>query len=1063
MRWVATAGAVLAILVYAGDARTPTAAAQTGPPTACPPGDPLTPGNWLQEYQNAPLSPAFWDVVATCLMTTQYATLEIDKTDVRIGDTLTLTLRLADGLPWCSATLPRQRPCVDGFEGFLVAFGTSGRYRVAGDRDYACDGFNCDPVLRYIPGGDNCTWPSFTRSATCTVAVERRSYPPETQAPPLPTGWYVVQGDIDVDLNPDPLSPAFIGGRIPADAAFSFHGDAPAPETGTIVVIEETDPPAAAQAFSFTGSGAIGAFSLDTDPASATPDRRTFPDLAAGNHTITETMPDGWRLAAITCADPSGGTTTDRASATATIDLTAGETVTCTFRNGERGALVVNSTEGGDDTDPGDGVCDTGDTITRNGADEPECTLDAAFREANAAEGKDTILFDVPGTNVPVFYSRQTATGPVVVDGTSQPGAGRVVLRGVAADAPGFDPQYHRGHGLVLAGGNSEVRGLVLYGWPEYALVLRGDGNVVEGNWIGLTETGNPGGNGLTVDATLPGGEGVEPGGGGILVESSHNVIGGPGSSPGACDGACNRIGGNAWLTPRGGTPDQDGGLGVAIMDTAAGNVVVGNVFEDNGGSGIFVSGTGNRIGGPSAGQANVFTGNRTEDSIDVRGTRNEIEGNTIGFDPASGGISIGGTGGIRVQDASSAIIRGNTIGATASGIELFLSNDTLIERNAIGATTDGSPLPNRGDGIRVGLRASGTTIARNVIAHNQRAGVRIESEAGCCNRIAANDIHDNDGLGIDIGLAGVTPNDLGDLDGLRNHPTLEHVGRRGTGVRVQGWLEATPGRYTIELYTVAACDPSGHGEGDRPAGTFDITTPFFEFEVPDVTSAYFSATATDERGNTSEFSACTPVSTGAELTAPSPSGSTRLEVSSSEGLVGKVVAIGEGATAETNYGEASGSLLLARPTRFAHAAGETVVPRDDTLFVSLDRALITRAARTPDSAVLAGRLRPVAGRTIACGDDVTLTLDGNVVAQRIPGARFTRQAGNRCVFATRTENGIARLELDLGKGTWNAEVIRRDLEKLTNPVDVGLAVGDDAGSETLAFRQRGNVWTYAR
>jgi hypothetical protein len=104
-----------------------------------------------------------------------------------------------------------------------------------------------------------------------------------------------------------------------------------------------------------------------------------------------------------------------------------------------------------------------------------------------------------------------------------------------------------------------------------------------------------------------------------------------------------------------------------------------------------------------------------------------------------------------------------------------------------------------------------------------------------------------------------------------------------------------------------------------------------------------------------------------------------------------------------------------------------------------------------------------VAGRSIACGDDVALALDGDAVARSAPGAKFVRRRGNRCVFAEKTENASTRLKLGLDKGTWNARIVGRDLEPLTNPVDVGVELGDDAGSESLSFRETRAVWKYAR
>ncbi|NNF29287.1 MAG: hypothetical protein HKN73_18825 [Gemmatimonadetes bacterium] len=63
--------------------------------------------------------------------------------------------------------------------------------------------------------------------------------------------------------------------------------------------------------------------------------------LEAGTYNVTETVPSGWELTDITCVDPSGGTTDNEATATASIDLEAGETVTCTFTNTQLGEIIV--------------------------------------------------------------------------------------------------------------------------------------------------------------------------------------------------------------------------------------------------------------------------------------------------------------------------------------------------------------------------------------------------------------------------------------------------------------------------------------------------------------------------------------------------------------------------------------------------------------------------------------------------------------------------------------------------------------------------------------------------
>jgi hypothetical protein len=319
-----------------------------------------------------------------------------------------------------------------------------------------------------------------------------------------------------------------------------------------------------------------------------------------------------------------------------------------------------------------------------------------------------------------------------------------------------------------------------------------------------------------------------------------------------------------------------------------------------------------------------------------------------------------------------------------------------------------------------------------------------------------------------------VSPNDATDGDsgpnGRQNFPVLASALIHADGVLVTGSLGGTSplGLYSIDVFMGTACDPSGHGEGQTFVGTtseIGAGGAFGEIlvESPPPGALYVTAIATGPDG-TSEFSQCTQIveDLGPRLITSAPSGATRLDVDPT-GLVGRVVTVGDGPTADHNFGLASGSLVLAKKLRFAHAAGEPVVATDDTLFVSVDKAVITRSSRLPDLGIFFGTLRPVAGRSIACGDDVALTLDGGRVAQRIPGTRFARQSGNRCVFVAKTDNGIGRLELDLAKGTWNAELVRRDLERLSNPVDVGLTIGDDAGSESIRFRTTNALWTYAR
>jgi len=88
------------------------------------------------------------------------------------------------------------------------------------------------------------------------------------------------------------------------------------------------------------------------------------------------------------------------------------------------------------------------------------------------------------------------------------------------------------------------------------------------------------------------------------------------------------------------------------------------------------------------------------------------------------------------------------------------------------------------------------------------------------------------------------------------------------------------------------------------------------------------------------------------------------------------------------------------------------------------------------------------------------LTLGGSAVVQPSPQTKVTRKKGNRCAFVAKSQ-GTARLKLDLGRGAWNAKIVRRDLGQLTNPF--GTSIGDDSGGESLGFETTKSAWKYLR
>ena len=364
--------------------------------------------------------------------------------------------------------------------------------------------------------------------------------------------------------------------------------------------------------------------------------------------------------------------------------------------------------------------------------------------------------------------------------------------------------------------------------------------------------------------------------------------------------------------TVRGLAVNRFGQAGIHVL-TGGGNLIACNYVgigvtgtNDLGNTnvGIHVQSSNNTIGGTSAADRNVISGNDGP-QVALEGTfgspvhDNVVVGNYVGTN-ASGAAAIDTLNprlGIVVQDG-----RDNRIGGTAAseanlisgnnaGVRIanHSSRDNRVQGNFIGTAADGtSALGNRTgvDVLFTSLRneIGGTDPGEaNTIAFNFRDGILVYPTATGAS-ILGNSIHSNFEQGIDLLASGtslsgdgVTLNDAGDGDtggnGLQNYPVLSNA-TLGTGQTVVGGsLDTSGGTYRLEFFSNAACDsPNGNGEGRTFLGAEDVTvsggsTAFsttlpVELDVGDVVTA----TATAPNGSTSEFSPCVEAAAPPEI-----------------------------------------------------------------------------------------------------------------------------------------------------------------------------------------------------
>jgi hypothetical protein len=478
-------------------------------------------------------------------------------------------------------------------------------------------------------------------------------------------------------------------------------------------------------------------------------------------------------------------------------------------------------------------------------------SLRQAILNANAAGGSQTIDFSIStgAQTITLSSALPDITASVTIDGATQPGfAGKPIVELV-------------GSGLVLDAVANTIRDLVIdrYGTgggpglsPGLGLWLKGNGNIITGNYIGTDITG----------AMAPGNAGT-----GIFISSADNIIGG------ATPGSGNVISGNV-------------GNGISIVGrTAVTNLIEGNLIGTdatghnplaNGADGIDSSGS-NTIGGTTAGSGNVIAASGRYGIF--ASTSDLIEGNFIGTDITGtrglgngvAGLSMPGAASITIGGALQAA--GNVISANNDGILIVGgagtgSTPNLIENNFVGVAIDGhTPLGNSLHGILIGGNSGANPgnfnhIVANTIAYNGGPGIDIRGGVG--NFISQNSSFFNAGLGIDLNDDGITANHANPAAGpnnFQNYPVLSPISSASGTTTISGNLNSLPNTsYTIEFFSNSVVDPSKYIEGKTYLGSTTVMTDGngqagFSFMTPTTSDTVFTATATDPTNDTSEFS----------------------------------------------------------------------------------------------------------------------------------------------------------------------------------------------------------------
>jgi hypothetical protein len=346
-------------------------------------------------------------------------------------------------------------------------------------------------------------------------------------------------------------------------------------------------------------------------------------------------------------------------------------------------------------------------------------------------------------------------TQGILIEGT---GATGNVVTGcyIGMDPTGTTPEPNTFPGIEVVGGahgntigGTTVAARNVISGNNYSNISIHDSgtssNVVEGNYIGLTATGNA----SAVPSPSPSATpfaGVE-----IFLGASSNTIGSSSSA-----GGRNVISGNSAqgvvITDAGSNSNKISGNIIGLDVT--GTIALPNAFQ---GVAIYGSASSNTVGGTTAASPNIISGN-TGSGIaitDVGTKMNKVQQNLIGTDihgtsavPNNTGVQIFGGATSNTIGGSTAstgnVISGNNFqGVTISDTG---TKSNTVAGNFIGINNTGAAaLPNTAAGVSIfgGAQSNiigGTTAAsRNILSGNLNQGVTISDSGTKTNQVLSN------------------------------------------------------------------------------------------------------------------------------------------------------------------------------------------------------------------------------------------------------------------------------------------------------------------------------------